>query len=47
MPGEYEHSSSKNTGSADESPNQNDEFLENGCNDVDQISAIYGDHLPK
>jgi hypothetical protein len=47
MSGEYEHPSSKNMGSSDGPAVQSDEFLENGCNDTDQISAIDGDHLPK
>jgi hypothetical protein len=36
----------KNRGPSDGPPKQND-FLKNGSNNFDYISAIYGDDLPK
>jgi hypothetical protein len=45
---ESEHISSKNRGpSLAIREIQNGDFLENASNNYDEISVIYGDHLPK
>jgi hypothetical protein len=47
VPGESEHSNSKIKGPSDWIQKQNGDFLENGSNDFDYISVIYGDHVSK
>jgi hypothetical protein len=34
-------------GSSDGSQKQNDDLLEDGSNDLDSISVVYGDHFHK
>lgn len=47
VPGECEHSSSKKRGPSNRPQTHKVYFLESGFNKCDQISIIYGDHLPK
>jgi hypothetical protein len=47
VPGEHEHSSSKNSVPSQLSSNTKNTFSLNGCNEYGWTSAIYGNHLPK